>query len=324
MNYGIPYKGSKNFISEKLLQFLPSADTFVDLFCGGCSMTHAAIMSGRYKRFVVNDISPMGPTLFVDALSGKFRNERRWFSREDFFASDEPYVKFCWSFGNNCQDYLYSRKIELYKRACHYAIVFDEWSELASLCPEVVDAARAALDRVADTHSRRLKFGPSIVKWLKANWNADMVEANPLYKSANRRGGHDHIFLQSLQSLESLERLQSLECHSLPLLSTSSLDYRKVHIPKNSVVYCDIPYKGTSGYLFSSPFFDYDDFYEWALSRPFPVYVSEYAMPDTFHEVASFAHRSRISSTKNKSVIEKLFCTKRVVQKTKLITDDLW
>ena len=72
MNYGIPYKGSKNLIGEKLLQFLPSADTFVDLFCGGCSMTHAAIMSGRYKRFVVNDISPMGPTLFVDALSGKF------------------------------------------------------------------------------------------------------------------------------------------------------------------------------------------------------------------------------------------------------------
>lgn len=53
--FGIPYQGSKNAIADKLVRCLPSADTFVDLFCGGCSMTHAAIMSGKFRNIVCND-----------------------------------------------------------------------------------------------------------------------------------------------------------------------------------------------------------------------------------------------------------------------------
>ena len=35
MRYGLPYKGSKNQIAEWIIQNLPKADTFVDLFAGG-------------------------------------------------------------------------------------------------------------------------------------------------------------------------------------------------------------------------------------------------------------------------------------------------
>lgn len=33
--YGLPYMGSKNKIAEWVLQYIPKADNFYDLFCGG-------------------------------------------------------------------------------------------------------------------------------------------------------------------------------------------------------------------------------------------------------------------------------------------------
>lgn len=35
MRYGLPYKGSKNQIAKWLIDQLPPAETFVDLFFGG-------------------------------------------------------------------------------------------------------------------------------------------------------------------------------------------------------------------------------------------------------------------------------------------------
>lgn len=35
MRYGVPYKGSKNMIAERLIAALPKANAFVDLFFGG-------------------------------------------------------------------------------------------------------------------------------------------------------------------------------------------------------------------------------------------------------------------------------------------------
>lgn len=61
MRFGIPYKGSKNSIAEWVVGNLPRADTFVDLFCGGCAITHAALLSGKYKNFIINDIDGRVP-----------------------------------------------------------------------------------------------------------------------------------------------------------------------------------------------------------------------------------------------------------------------
>lgn len=49
---------------------------------------------------------------------------------EDFsrLKDSEPYVRYCWSFGNNGRDYLYSKEIEPYKKAWHYAIYFHDYS----------------------------------------------------------------------------------------------------------------------------------------------------------------------------------------------------
>ena len=69
-------------------------------------------------------------TLFIDALNGKYNNENRWISREDFFRlkDTDPYVAVVWSFGNNLRDYLYSKEIEPLKKAIHYALFFSDYS----------------------------------------------------------------------------------------------------------------------------------------------------------------------------------------------------
>ena len=129
MNYGLPYKGSKNKLAERIVRLLPQRKHLYDLFCGGCAVSHAALLMGKYEHIHINDFNWMCPTLFMDALAGKYDNETRWISREDFqrLKDTDPYVAVVWSFGNNLRDYMYSREIEPLKRAIHYAIFFSDY-----------------------------------------------------------------------------------------------------------------------------------------------------------------------------------------------------
>ena len=130
MKYGLPYKGSKNKLAERIVRLLPKRTNLVDLFCGGCAVSHAALLMGKYEHIHINDINWMCPTLFIDALNGKYNDENRWISREDFFRlkDTDPYVAVVWSFGNNMRGYLYSKEIEPLKKAIHYAMFFSDYS----------------------------------------------------------------------------------------------------------------------------------------------------------------------------------------------------
>ena len=130
MKYGLPYKGSKNKLAERIVSLLPKRTHLIDLFCGGCAVSHAALVKGKYQHIHINDINWMCPTLFIDALNGKYNDETRWISREDFFRlkDTDPYVAVVWSFGNNLRDYLYSKEIEPLKKAIHYAMFFSDYS----------------------------------------------------------------------------------------------------------------------------------------------------------------------------------------------------
>ena len=128
--YGLPYMGSKTRIADEIFELFPEKENFYDLFCGGCSMAHYALEHGKYKRIFINDIDSGMPQLFSDAVNGKFRGERRWISREDFFRlkEKEAYVKICWSFGNGGKEYLYSKEVEPWKKALHFARVLGDTS----------------------------------------------------------------------------------------------------------------------------------------------------------------------------------------------------
>ena len=175
---------------------------------------------------------------------------------------------------------MYGREIEPYKRALHYAVVFDDFEPLGELCPEVCGACRWVLSDIDDRSKRRVAIGRAITSWLKAHGTKEMIMNNPLYKSCHFKGGRKEDFarvpslecLQRLQRLESLQRLQSLERYAA--------DYRDIPIPQGATVYCDPPYKSANGYCTGA--FDHDAFYEWARNADFPIYISEYSMPDDF------------------------------------------
>lgn len=161
-SFGVPYQGSKNRIAKDIIEVLPAGHRFVDLFAGGCAMTHAAILSGKYKSFLVNDKYPYGLRLFQMGVKGELDDPKylRWVPREDFEKEKDidPFVKLGWSFSNNGKDYMYNTKIEPTKKALHYAVVFDNWTyiEQLGLSEEVVNDLKKSVEGKKDWNERRL------------------------------------------------------------------------------------------------------------------------------------------------------------------------
>ena len=308
--YGVSYKGSKSKIVDKLAEVIPyrGIDNFYDLFAGGCAVTHKMYLEGRYKHYYANDIDGQALRLFCDGLKGKYANETRWISREDFFnlKDRDPYVSCCWSFGNNQRDYLYSRAIEPYKKACHYAIVFNDFSLLRQLYPSVSEACEITLKGITDIHERRIKFRNIVKSRLNDEGNTQLLETS--------------CEMDRLESLERLERLQSLESlERLESLDESVLDYRAVEIKPNSVTYADIPYISTNTYDGTSSVvqpFNHEEFYDWCCKQNELVLISEYYMPkDRFTKVWSTNHVQSLCATKTSSVQECLFVPTHQLEK---------
>lgn len=259
----MPYMGSKSKIAKWIVDMLPAAHTWVEPFAGGCAVTHAAILSGKYKKFIINDITDSAK-VFVDAINGKFKNENRWISRSDFLElkDEDAYVRLCFSFGNDQKTYCYSREIEPYKRAFHYAVMFNDFKPFENLGIKLNISKTFNSDYERRIHIRR-------------------------HLIAIRKDKHAGY----LQSLERLERLQSLE-----RLQPLQLDYRDVPIPKNDyIVYCDPPYVNTKSYLNS---FNHDEFYKWALSIK-NLFISEYEMPEPFNRIEMRRKTCTFSALKN-------------------------
>lgn len=288
-NYGIGYKGSKNKIADKIINLFPNANNFYDLFAGGCSITHAALLSNKYINLFCNDINPGIINLFNGSIHGKYttKNKTAWISKEDFFKlkENDPYIYYCWSFGNTGRTYLYSEEIEPYKKALHYAILFLDYSLLNVYFPSV---DFNFLSHEPTPNKRRL----ALQNYFK-NSGEDILE--------------NFTRLQSLERLESLERLNNLE--SLERLNYLSLDYSEIEIKQNSVIYCDIPYKDTDGY--NGQEFDFERFYKWAAEQKEILFISSYEMPaDQFITVAEIPHVCTLSHETHAPVIERVFIPK--------------
>lgn len=300
--YGVPYKGSKNAIAEWVVSRLPPADTFVDLFAGGCAVTHAAMLSGKYRHFIANDLDWRGPRLFADAIAGKYADETRWISREDFFRlkDADPYVALCWSFGNDAKTYMYGRRVEQWKKALHYARVLGDTSLLRAMGLPAGDGGCAwCREHEAEIRETYARFMAEDVAAARGGGKADAA------CSLGAQGGLENLQrLQSLQRLQGLQSLRGLQRLQRPTLYMA--DYREVPLPPDAVVYCDIPYKGTSQY--SVPF-AHAEFCEWARVQTVPLFVSEYDMPASdFVCVGEKARCGTLSATNNaQRVTERLY-----------------
>ena len=79
---------------------------------------------------------------------------------------------------------------------------------------------------------------------------------------------------------------------------------------ENCLIYCDPPYKNTTGYKTGE--FDYDKFYDWCReqAKKNVVFVSEYEMPDDFECVWQGEVKTNFASNRKKAThnaIERLF-----------------
>ena len=334
MNYGLPYKGSKNRIAKKILDVLPDAPVLYDVFCGGCAVTHAAMLSGKYQRFVINDRRGWLPDAFRKAIHGGYAHEDRWISREDFerLKSTDAYAAMCFSFGNDCRSYMYARGLEPYKRALHYAIFWRDFAPWAALCPETADALAAGIAQIEDRKQRRVQAGKFIVGSLRAQITAGTLTPDilqkPIYRQI-RKSKDTPRSLESLESLERLERLQSLEClerlqsleslerlqslqslESLPgALTARSGDYRELRFDEPGIIYCDPPYMCV--YAKGKDYgceFDAEAFYGWCEAQKLPVYISEYQMPEErFVCVAEWDKVTTMAAKTTNHVTERLW-----------------
>ena len=273
----MPYKGSKSKIAQQIINVLPEAYYFVDLFGGGGAMTHCAALSSKYRKVIYNEIEPLIHKAFDMAVHGKFKNEKRWISREDFFKlkDTDPYAAICFSFGNDCKTYAYARELEAWKKALFYARKLGDTSYFENMGIYTNGSRR-------DINAHKEQYRQKYMEYLKSNYmNADEIERCQC--------------LENLQNLESLDRLDRLD----------RLDYSEVFIPDNSCIYCDIPYKSTNTYLSQ---FDYERFYQWALSQEQNVFISEYEMPEDFYLVAEFDRTSLLSPNSRETMKERLYC----------------
>jgi len=311
VNYGLPYQGSKNRIARRLVDALPAAPVLYDVFCGGCAVTHAAMLSGEYQHFVINDRRGWLPAAFQKAIHGGYAHEDRWISREDFerLKSTDAYAALCFSFGNDCQSYMYAKPLEPYKRALHYAIFWRDFAPWRELCPETADALAAGLALIEDRKQRRVQAGYFIVESLKAQLAAGMLTPDILQKPIYRQIKDTPHRLQCLQSLESLERLQSLE--SLPgALTAHSGDYREMRFDEPGIIYCDPPYKDTADKSkdYADTSFDAEAFYSWCEAQKLSVYISEYQMPeDRFVCIVEWDKVTRMAAKTTSHVTERLW-----------------
>lgn len=340
MNYGLPYKGSKNKLAERIVDLLPKRTHLIDLFCGGCAVSHAALLKRKFQHIHINDLNWMCPTLFIDALNGKYENDTRWISREDFFRlrDTDPFVAIVWSFGNNMCSYLYSVEIEPLKRAIHYAVFFDDYEPGLALGYDFSftksfvthQQKYAAIRRffvaskesdstllpksshsLWDTNTFKFNLQKPISDCAELRvWEMENIERRNRFcqfqkkRPAECKTRKDCIDVCRLEYRERIHRILPIWGCSL---SNSIMDYAKVEIPKDSVIYCDIPYKGTDKYVGANNF-DYERFYDWASNQTEPVFISSYEMPsDRFDCVAEWNHRSILNKDSNIAVKERLF-----------------
>lgn len=351
--YGIPYQGSKRAIAHKLLEQMlekmPRAKYFVDLFGGGGAMSACALENGLIVHY--NELKPNLADLFkLAVIEGIPKDWRRWISREEFdrFKKEDSvfgeFIRCVWSFGNKGGNYLFGKDKEGWKKAGHLFLTELDQEGLKVFedrlgYPRSLKEISKAFENLS--LSERRSIWVNVILKLEAMQVSGLYEKRPdlidldfeairsikqseiialineycpdvpkkLYK--RNRELKELKQLQQLQQLQRLEQLQQLEQLS-PKISFSSLDFREVKVDtpiSETIIYCDPPYKGTTGYGKES--FDSDSFFEWCAKNEYNVFVSEYAEIENLHKVFEVKKRALMDKNATHCVNEKLFFNKK-------------
>lgn len=288
---GLPYVGSKKKISKKIVEIIKqnfgTDKTVYDVFGGGGAITCECLLNNL--NVVYNDADP----IIVNILKRVLSENREWLKtliidREEFFRIKEKknktvddHIKLLInSFGNNSQDYLYSKKI------CH----------------------------------AKYKLALAIIKkentfkgYKQTRSYKDFVKNNQeVLGFKNKKENNKHLQqLEQLQRLEKLQRLEQLQqVEKASQLKFFNTDYHYFSSVKNAILYLDPPYENTKTCIYNHQV-DYTEFYNWAvkMSKNNIVLLSSYEVSDPrFRCVYEFTKaRSTLQSGNAGKRCEKLF-----------------
>ena len=322
-NYGLPYMGSKNKLAEEIVNFLPQKKVLVDLFGGGGAISDCASQSGKYEKIIYNELNSLISETFQKAINREYENERRWVSREEFekLKKTDGYVAICFSFSNNCNTYIYGPKIEPYKRAYHYAIVFDDFGPFNELFDdETTEKIKNSVEGITDLKERRIKFSHALGDYILSLERCEPIESKEKLDTVKYTVSvhptyiaHVNQHLQYKERFDLLKRTMSVKNEAL--IEVFNKDYADVELPspEECVLYCDIPYDKTYSYVTGG--FDYERFYKWCqekTSEGYQIYVSSYDLPeDLFVSVWEKQRYCKATSGSGKHVVEKIYTVRK-------------
>ena len=305
MFYGMPYMGSKNLIAKEIIETLPEAECFVDLFGGGGALSHCAYCSKKYKKIIYNEIDTNICNIFKNACLGKYKTFK-WLSKEEYDrkldVNDIDMEILIFSFGYNIQKgYFAQKKKEMLWKACYEYIYNNELDGLKN--NELI---------------RKYNYKINIEDFLKLNSYNEKLKKLKYFFVNEFKNNKQYIINENdfnilsnlyLECFNRFERIKALsEIKNIQFYNKS---YEEIEIPENSVVICDIPYRGRAEYSVNK--FDYEKFYNWCLNNKNMIFINEYSMPDDFYLVKSFKKTQILSATSNSKYTykEKLYCNRK-------------
>lgn len=271
--YGIPRVGGKGLKAERIVEMLPEGKRLVDLFGGGGSISMQATLSGKYEQVIYNDLDTSLVTLFKMLLSGDEIDFKKYVlpKRDKFFYYrdempkndlDRSIILVCWSFSMNRKDFIWGKEKEKFyqtiSRAMFYGDTGTKYDALFKRCKD------------KNIEQSNLEFQ----KFAWEDGNEELLYPSKTRKTPVRK---------QLRQLEKLKRLESINDNAFKLdkIKCYSLDYRKLKIHQDDVVFLDPPYINCSNMYEKD--FDYEAFIDFYTNLPNKdVYITEYTqLPNT-------------------------------------------
>ena len=162
-------------------------------------------------------------------------------------------------------------------------------------------------DTVTEEEYKSLKGTPPnpITSWIRFGCSFGGKFENGYARSNDNKGNpRNHLNEAKSNALKQSPKIQDVEficCSYLDLTDKIT----------NSVIYCDPPYQGTTGYKTGQ--FNHEEFFDWCRlmkSKGNVVFVSEYNAPEDFELVWQGEIKTNFSSTRKSAThnaVEKLF-----------------
>ena len=159
--YGIPYRGSKSRIAERIVSCFPEGNRFLDAMCGGGAILHCVAESGKFESVAGMEIDPQMAMVLSYVMHGcldRSHDEKallEWLPSEEFhriksvIGIPEGIRTILYSFATNRQDYLYSRDKEPIMRLVHEMACSDDIEERMATMRKLAPFLKAgSLDKI--------------------------------------------------------------------------------------------------------------------------------------------------------------------------------